>query len=188
MNRFQLTNTTTGVSSAGAGEAYSGPVAGLQNQFIYLGADNMNISAVSPNSFIRGGPGMDAIDVSRAGGNNVLDGSTGSNFLVGGQGNDTFFVDDRAAAADIWSTVVNFHAGGAVTIFGVTSTGFILDYEDGQGAVGATGLTLHALAAGKPIASMTLAGYSKSDLDNGRLGVSFGTEPNGDNYMFIKGN
>ncbi len=148
----------------------------------------MNITAVTPSSFIRGGPGTDAIDVSRAGGTNVLDGSTGSNFLVGGTGNDTFFVDDRAAGADIWSTVVNFHAGDAVTIFGVTSTGFVLDYEDGQGAAGATGLTLHALASGKPIASMTLAGYSKADMDSGRLGVSFGTEPNGDAYMFIKGN
>ncbi len=98
----------------------------------------------------------------------MLDGSTGSNFLVGGTGNDTFFVDDRAAA-DIWSTVVNFHAGDAATIFGVT------------------GMTLHAIAAGKPIASITLAGYSKADL-GGRLGVSFRMEANGDNYMYIKGN
>ncbi len=186
--RFQLTDTTTGVSSSAAGETYSGPVAGLQNQYIYLGANNLNITAMMPNSFIRGGPGMDAIDVSSAGGANVLDGSTGSNFLVGGQGNDTFFVDDRAAAVDIWSTVVNFHAGDAATIFGVTSAGFALDYEDGQGAAGATGLTLHAIASGKPIASLTLAGYSKADLGNGRLGVSFGTEPNGDSYMYIKGN
>lgn len=188
VNRFQLTDTTTGVSSNAAGDAYVGPVAGLQNQYIYLGADNVNITAVTPNSFIRGGPGTDAIDVSKAGGANVLDGSTGSNFLVGGQGSDTFFVDDRIAASDIWSTVVNFHAGDAATIFGVTSTGFALDYEDGQGAAGATGLTLHAIASGKPIASLTLAGYSKADMDSGRLGISFGTEPNGDAYMFIKGN
>jgi hypothetical protein len=39
-------------------------------------------------------------------GNNVLDGSTGSNFLVGGSGHDTFFIDDRAATSDIWSTWV----------------------------------------------------------------------------------
>ncbi len=187
VTRFQLTDTTTGVSSVAAGDPYVGPVAGLQNQYIYLGADNLNISAVTPNSFIRGGPGSDAISVSSAGGNNVLDGSTGSNFLVGGAGNDTFFVDDRAATSDIWSTVVNFHAGDAATIFGVTATGFALDYEDGQGAAGATGMTLHAIAAGKPIASITLAGYTKADL-GGRLGISFGTESNGDNYMYIKGN
>lgn len=185
--RFVMTDTTTGVSSSSAGEAYSGPVVGLQSQYITVTTDSLNIASITPNSFIHTGSGNDAVDVSRAGGNNVLDGSTGSNFLVGGTGNDTFFVDDRAATADIWSTVVNFHAGDAATIFGVTSTGFALDYEDGQGAAGATGMTLHAITAGKPIASITLAGYTKADL-GGRLGVSFGTEANGENYMYIKGN
>ena len=37
-----------------------------------------------PNEFIHTGSGFDAIDVSAAGGNNVLDGGTNSNFLVGG--------------------------------------------------------------------------------------------------------
>jgi Ca2+-binding RTX toxin-like protein len=41
----------------------------------------------------------------------VLDGGTGSNFLTGGTGNDTFFVDDRALGSVIWDTVNNFHAG-----------------------------------------------------------------------------
>ncbi len=36
VTRFQFTDTTTGVSSVAAGEAYAGPVAGLQNQYIYL--------------------------------------------------------------------------------------------------------------------------------------------------------
>lgn len=184
---FLLTDTTTGVSSTAAGDAYSGPVVGLQNQYITVTTDNLNVTAATPNSFIHTGSGNDAIDVSRAGGDNVLDGSAGSNFLVGGTGHDTFFVDDRSATTDIWSTVVNFHTGDAVTIFGVTPSGFTLDYENGQGAVGSAGLTLHAMAPGKPIASMTLAGYTKADLSNGRLGVSFGTEPNGDNYMFIHG-
>ncbi len=186
-NNFLITDTSTGTASAAVGEVYTGPVAGLQHQFINLSPDNLAIAAVAPNSFIHSGAGTDSIDVSRAGGNNVLDGSTGSNFLVGGTGNDTFFVDNRAAAADIWSTVVNFHSGGAVTIFGVTPTGFSFDWEDNQGAVGSTGLTLHATASGKPTASMTLAGYTSADLSNGRLGFSFGNDVAGNPYLYVHG-
>ena len=188
ISNFLLTNTTTGVASTAAGETYTGPVNGLRNQYIYLGTDNLNITAATPNAFIRTGSGTDAIDVSRVGGANVLDGSTGSNYLVGGIGNDTFFVDDRVAAADIWSTVVNFHKGDAATIFGVTSSAFAFDWEDNQGAAGATGLTLHATAPGKPVASITLAGYTKADLGNGNLGISFSSDTTGMNsYMYIHG-
>ena len=187
--RFQLTNTTTGVASTAAGEAYSGPVAGLQFQYITVTTDSLNIAATVPNSFIHTGSGNDAIDVSRVSGNNVLDGSAGSNFLVGGAGNDTFFIDDRTATADTWSTVVNFHSGDATTLFGVTPTGFVFDWEDNQGAVGSTGLTLHAIAPGKPIASVTLAGYSKADLSNGRLSVLFSdSQGTAGTYMYIQGN
>ncbi len=187
--KFSITNMTTGASSSAAGEAYTGPVAGLQNQYITVTTDNLNIAALTPNCFIHTGSGADAIDVSRVGGSNVLDGSTGSNFLVGGTGNDTFFVDDRGPAADIWSSVVNFHSGDAATLFGVAAANFALDWEDNQGAAGATGLTLHALAPGKPIASLTLAGYSKADLGNGRLTTSFGKDPSsGSDYLYVYGN
>ncbi len=166
-------------------QPYVGPVAGLQQQYINVTPHSLNITASVPNMFIHSGSGNDAIDVSHSGGSNVLDGGTGSNYLTGGSGMDTFFVDDRTATTDIWSTVVNFHSGDAATIFGVTPTGFAFDWEDNQGAVGATGLTLHALAAGKPTASLTLAGYSKSDLSNGRLGISFGSDTAGSPYLYV---
>ena len=186
---FLLTDMTTGASSSAAGDTYNGPVAGLQHQYITVSTDNLNIAAMTPNAFIHSGSGNDAIDVSGGGGNNVLDGSTGSNFLVGGAGKDTFFVDDRTAAADIWSTVVNFHSGDDATIFGVTPSDFALDWQDGQGVGSAKGLTLHATAPGKPIASITLAGYTKADLGNGRLGMSFGNEQGNEGpYLYIHGN
>ena len=186
---FLVTNTTTGLASTAAGDVYTGPVAGLQYQYISLATDSLSIAATAPNSFIHSGAGNDAIDVSKVGGNNVLDGSTGSNFLVGGTGNDTFFVDDRIATVDIWSTVSNFHSGDATTIFGVTAVGFALDWQDNQGAVGFTGLTLHATAPGKPIASVTLAGYTTADLSNGRLSMVFGNDPvSGSDYMYVHGN
>lgn len=114
----------------------------------------------------------------------MLDGGTGSNFLVGGTGTDTFFVDDRGATTDIWSSVIGFHSGDAATIFGVTLKNFAFDWENNQGAAGSTGLTLHATAAGKPTASLTLAGFSAADLANGHLTTSFGNVGGAD-YLYV---
>jgi len=180
-------DTTTNQPVAAVGQAYPGPVAGLQNEYINITSDNLNVTTSTPNWFVHTGSGDDAIAVNS--GTNVLDGGTGSNFLTGGSGTDTLFVDDRAAPADIWSTAVGFHAGDAATIWGVTPQDFGLAWVDGQGAAGFTGLTLHATAAGRPTASLTLAGYSQADLSNGRLSVTFGTDPaSGSAYMFVHGN
>jgi len=163
-------------------QPYAGPVSGLQEQYVNITSDSLNISVNTPNWFIHSGSGNDAIAVSS--GTNVMDGGTGSNFLTGGSGTDTFFVDDRGPTADIWSTANNFHAGDAATIWGVTQRDFDLTWVDGQGAAGYTGLTLHATASGEPTASLTLVGFSRADLDNGRLSVSFGTV-GGSNYMYV---
>ena len=180
-------DTTTNQPLGVVGQAYTGPVVGLQNEYISITSDSLNIGVTTPNWFIHSGSGDDAIAVS--GGINVLDGGTGSNFLTGGNGTDTFFVDDRVATADIWSTVVGFHAGDAATIWGVAPQDFGLAWVDGQGAAGFTGLTLHATDSGRPTASLTLAGYSQADLSNGRLSVTFGTDPaSGSAYMFVHGN
>jgi len=189
---FSIQDTTTGTPSAGAETPYAGLVTGLSWQYITVTPDSINLTVTAPNAFLHTGSGNDAIDVSRSNGNNVLDGGTGSNFLVGGTGNDTFFVDDRGPASDTWSTVVNFHAGDAATIWGVTPSDFALSWVAGQGAAGYTGLTLHATASGLPTASLTLAGFASADLTNGRLIVTYGTTPMtggvpGSSYMLIQG-
>ncbi|MBV9249201.1 MAG: trypsin-like serine protease [Acetobacteraceae bacterium] len=184
---LSVLDTTTGQTVTANAVPYTGPVSGLQEQFVDVTADNLNITVSTPNWFIHTGSGQDAIAVSS--GVNVLDGGTGSNFLTGGSGTDTFFVDDRGATADIWSTVANFHEGDAATIWGVTPQDFSLAWADGQGAAGYTGLTLHAAASGQPTASLTLAGYTQADLTNGRLSVSFGTDSaSGSAYMYVHGN
>jgi Ca2+-binding RTX toxin-like protein len=157
----------------------------------YDNPDNLNITATTPNWFIATGGGNDAIAVSS--GINVLDGGTGSNFLTGGIGDDTFFVDDRGAAAPIWSTVNNFHPGDAATIWGVAPSDFDLSWVNGQGATGYTGLTLHATAAGVPTASLTLAGFTRAALYDGEITVSFGTTAatnglSGSTYMYVHAN
>ena len=191
MANFNVTDTTTGTSFVTAGDSYNGPVPELQRECIMLTQDNINITANIPNVFVHSDGGEDALQV--LSGTNVLDGSTGSNFLVGGTGNDTFFVDDRGPAADIWSTVVGFHGGDSATVWGVTPQDFKFSWVDNQGAAGFTGLTLHATATGKPIASLTLAGFTSSDLNNGRLSISFGHSADlpglaGSDYMQVHAN
>ncbi len=180
---FTVQDVTTSQTSSAAGNPYSGPVAGLQTGFVNISPHNLNVVALSPSTFIHTGAGNDAVQV--AGGRNVVDGGTGSNFLSAGGGTDTFFVDDRNAPSDIWSTVTGARSGDDVTVFGVTPTGFALNWADNQGAAGYTGLTLHAVAAGKPTASFTLAGFTTADLGNGRVVVSYGAN-GAEPYMNVR--
>lgn len=193
--KFLVTDTLANNNYTFAGTAYTGP-GGVNNQYVVqtdnpaLSATNLNITALAPGVFIHTGNGVDAINVAGVGGKNILDGGTNSNFLTGGtagSGADTFFVDARNAAADIWNTVVNFHAGDAVTLFGITPTNKAIAWADGQGTTGATGLTLHATQAGAPQASFTLAGYTTADLSNGRLATVYGVEPDGTPYLYVAG-
>src|SRR4051794_14249032 len=182
---FVVTNTTKGQTTTMPGTAYTGPVTGIRTQFIEITSDSLNITPSGPDSFVHSGGGDDAIDVSAVNGTNVLDGGGGSNFLTGGSGADTFFVDNRAAAADIWSTVNKFQSGDAATIWGINPTNFDIAWTDGQGADGFTGLTLHATASGRSTASLTLAGYSSADLSDGRLSVTFGSVDS-NAYMYVQ--
>ena len=114
----------------------------------------------------------------------MLDGGTGSNFLTAGAGTDTVFVDARGATADTWSTVAKFHGGDAATLWGV-SAATPARWLDGQRAAGATGLTLHAGAAGGPTASITLAGFTRADLAGGTLTAFFGHDAaSGSDYLY----
>jgi Ca2+-binding RTX toxin-like protein len=159
-----ITDVTDGLSLGLLGDAYSGPVAGLQQQYSYSGPDNVNMSGGAPGLFLKGSDGNDALAVSS--GRNVLDGGLGSNFLSGGTGpgsEDTFFVDGRSAAT-VWSTVANFHASDTATLWGYVPGVTKLAWADGQGAPGYTGATLHAdmRGDGSSMASLTFAGLTSA--------------------------
>lgn len=160
-----VTDTTRGgVSAELRGDPYDGPVPDLQRQYIYAGTDGVNVTGSVPGLFLKGGSGNDALAVS--GGRNVLDGNTGSNFLVGGTGaasQDTFFLDGRGTEA-VWSTVVNFHAGDTATLWGYLPGTTKLTWADGQGAAGYIGATLHAdmKSDGSEVASLTFAGLTST--------------------------
>ena len=175
------TNTEITVTPA----TYAGPVTGLDHELIRLTAENLNVAPGTDNWFIRTGAGTDAI--AAHGGTNVLDGGGGSNFLTGAAGQDTFFLDARTATDAVWSTVVAFGAGDAVTIWGLAESGTTLAWLDGQGAPGAAGLTLHTNAAGHPAMSVTLAGYSSAALSDGHLAITFGHDTaSGSDYLYLR--
>lgn len=183
--QFAISDTTTGASFAASSAAYSGPVSGLRMQFWNPTPDDLNIAAAVPNVFIYSAGKENAL--SAVSGTNVLDGGSSSSFLSGGTGTDSFIIDDRNASTDFWSTIVGLHQGDSATLWGVTQQDFLPGWQDNQGAPGYTGLTLHATDAAGHTASLTLAHYDRSALDNGQLAVSFGTDPSsGSAYMLIQ--
>lgn len=164
-------------------KAYTGPVQGLLHEFIDITQQNLIVAANLPGLFIHTGGGDDAIALNS--GTNVVDGGAGSNFLTAGTGADTFFVDARNAVADVWSTLSKFHSGDAATVWGL-APGVAMQWVDGAGAAGFTGLTLHAGSAGGPTASVTLAGLTRADLASGKLSAAFGHDAaSGSDYLYI---
>jgi hypothetical protein len=176
-------DTTTNQMASVVAQEYTGPVAGLQSELIDITSDSLNMTANTANWFLHSGSGEDALAANS--GTNVLDGGTGSNFLVGGSGTDTFFADARGATGAIWDTIVNFHAGDAVTIWGVTPNDFALTFSDNQGAAGYTGLTLAANAQGLPNVSVTFAGFTTADLNSGKIAETFGNV-GGSSYAYFR--
>lgn len=171
-------DTTTQQAIPAVGEAYSGPVSGLQNQYTNVTNDNVNVTANTDSWFIQTGAGNDAVAVH--GGTNVLDGGTGSNFLVGATGADggmdTFFLDERQTTPT-WDTVDNFHPGDAVTLWGYVSGQSVMSWAADEGAAGYQGATIHAATAGAgtPVnGSVTFAGVSLAEAQSG-FTISSGT-------------
>ena len=193
---FGYTDTTASTSGAVTPDLYSGPVNYLQYQYIWGSTDNVALSANRNNVFLHGNAGADALAVQ--GGSNVLDGGTGSNFLVGGTGadggTDTFFVDGRASTVtDVngrpvtWDTLVNFHHGDVLTMFGFTAGVSTSPLSDGEGAVGYTGATIHSELGGAGTGvngSVTFAGISLARAQ-ANFTYSYGTTNAGDNYMQV---
>lgn len=195
-NNFHMLDVSTGKITDTPGVPFTGPVPNIKNQLIVqdqfatIDKDNLNITAVTPNVFIHSGSGTDALDVSSTNGTNILDGFTGSNFLVGGTGNDTFFLDDRNATADIFSTVRNFHSGEMITVWGVTKGDFTIKAADNV-LPNVPGLDFAITSPGKANTNLDIPNYTKADLSNGKLVVGFGKSPDtpglpGSDFWFVQ--
>lgn len=181
-------NTTTNTDLPDTSSAYSGPVSGVTSQYLNITPDSLNVTAKVDNLFIKTGGGNDAVALH--GGTNVVDAGTGSNFLTSGGGFDTFFLDTRnipaaSSAAGpvpgaIWDTIQGFGHGDAATLWGV-GPGTALAWQKNEGAVGHTGLTLHANMPNGSEASLTLAGID----DKSHLALSYG-QSGGASYLYVK--
>ena len=188
-----IQDQTAGTTTSEVGNPYSGPVAGVQTDFADITTDTLDITAVTPNQWILAGESVSSapsaeLRINAAGGTNVLDGQDPSDFLVGGSGMNTFYLDDRNPTGPVWSTLANFHSGDNATIWGMTAQDFDIYWSANQGATGYTGATLHAFSkTGGPEASVTLSGYSTAALSNGQLSVTFGTIQ-GNAFMLLHAN
>lgn len=180
----------SGSHSAGEddGRPYAGPVSYLQREYSWSGHDGATLSSSATNVFLRGNDGDDALAVK--GGSNVLDGGKGSNFLVGAVGDDggtdTFFLDGRGTATT-WDTLVNFHRGDAVTLWGFDGATSTYTWSENEGAAGFKGATLHAETHGPGTgvnASVTFAGLSVADAQS-KLAASAGTV-GGISYLYLQ--
>ena len=182
-----LDTTTKGVGSQG-GQQYTGPVNYLQTQFIGpTTQDGVNVTAHLPDVFLQGGAGNDALAADS--GSNVLDGGFGSNFLVGATGadggTDTFFLDGRSGTT--WDTLVNFHPGDAVTLWGFVPGQSAMSWAASDGTPGYTGATIHAALAGggTPVnGSVTFAGVSLAEAQS-KFTTSTGIA-GGLPYLYVK--
>ncbi len=187
---FSWTDNGTHGSGTDDGTAYAGPVTYLQHEYIWSGHDGRAVASGAANVFIHGGDGDDAI--SAMSGSNVLDGGGGSNFLTGGHGDDggsdTFFADLRGGQT-VWDTVVNFHHGDAVTIWGYQPGVSTMSWGENEGAEGAKGATLHSEIKGTGTgvnASVTFAGLSVAEAQ-AKFAVSTGNA-GGSNYLYMHNN
>ncbi len=176
--KFLITDSATGTSGGDNGTAYTGPTAGLQQQYLWASPADAAITATVPNVFLRGGTGNDALQVQ--GGTNVLDGGAGSNFLTGGTGadggTDTFFVDGRGGAST-WSTIANFHHGDSFTLFGFNAGTSTRPWTALDGAAGHQGATIHSELGGAGTGvngSVTFAGISLADAQ-AKFAITTGT-------------
>ena len=186
--KFSYTDVVTGDIGYDPGTVYSGPVDYLRQQFIWSGNDAVAISAAVPSAFLKGGASGDALMAQ--GGQNVLDGGGGSNFLIGANGadggKDVFFVDSREAV-ETWSTVVNFHVGDLATIFGFHPGLSTRPYTDVDGAAGYTGVTIHSEINGPGTGikgSITFAGIDRATAE-AHFELTTGTLQGNIDYLLI---
>jgi hypothetical protein len=154
-------------------DAYTGPVAGIQNQLLATATADV-VLGTQQSDFINALGGDDAVN--GGGGNDVIDGGLGSNFLTGGAGTDTFFIDGRGAASfNTWSTITDYSPGEVVAIFGYKPGVSQYVWVANDGATGFKGATLHSDLDGNGLidTSVTFSGLTQAQLPTPLFGADY---------------
>ena len=126
------------------GSRYSGPLAGIEDKYIYTGADNISLTAPAGANWEFGG-GAGATTLTAISGDNVLVASTGGSAMTGGTGTDNFVVPDASLTGiGTLDSIANFKVGDSISLAGLAGPGWQYSWYDGTGADGANALTLLA--------------------------------------------
>ncbi len=165
------------------GSSYSGPLAGIQNKYIYTGADNIKLTAPTGTNWEFGG-GSGATTLTAVSGDNVLVASSGGSTMTGGSGTDGFVIPDaNLTGVGTWDSIANFNVGDSISLAGLAGPGWSYDWYNGSTAGGSSGLTLLATSTTTPglNALVTLTGLSMHDLSS----LSIGPDAAGDGGLTI---
>lgn len=180
------TDTTTSVSGTATMSLYTGPIGYLNWQYSWTSTDGVALSTAVPGAFIQTGPSTDAIVIS--GGQSVVDGGTGPNFLTGSTdlGHPDTFLVDWSGGGTTWSTISNLHHGDTLTLWGFQAGVSTQPAMVTDGTAGYQGATLHSELGGAGTgvnASMTLVGMSAADAQS-KLTLSTGNA-GGNSYLYV---
>jgi len=148
------------------GSIYRGPLAGIQDKYIYTGADDVSLNAPAGANWEFGG-GSGETTLTAISGDNVLVASTGGSAMTGGTGTDRFVVPDaNLTGIGTVDSIANFNVGDSVSLAGIAGPGWTYRWSGGTGADGSSGLTLLATSTSTAglTEKLTLAGLSMNDL------------------------
>jgi Ca2+-binding RTX toxin-like protein len=204
-DNFQVIDESLHIAYHTPGVPYAGSVAGISSQYINITPTNLNVDALTPGAFIKTGAGNDYLQAFA--GRNILDGGAGSNIFTSGVGTDTMSMDAAKPTQNSWIDLIkNFHQGDDAIVNGIQPNGFVITTNDIVTAGGpalvieatqATGGAANAaagIAQNGPDAQghtlLEIAGYSRADLDSGKLSLTFTNDVTNNNtpYMLVHAN
>jgi hypothetical protein len=178
-DNFRFTDLTVNVSGTTPGDVFKGTTPDVKFQFIDLTPDALQITAVSPNVFIKTDSGIDLL-VANAG-RNIVNAGGGVNTIAAGTGHDTILADATTGSAI--ASILNFGPGDDAAVLGVNATDFTFTLRNSL-----FGLEVDANPiAGSPAkntAEILLQGYSTANIGS-KLSLGISSTADGTSFLFV---